>query len=184
MQVLLSSPEITCEHCIATIAEVVRTAGGAFISGDPGARTFVVDVPSGAVLDALSPALAVAGYPLGPVATHGEAADEHTPAGAHPALTPDWRPVAYRIEKTAVGANVNYDCYCGCDAGFALDRSAADPAPESCCCGNQILVGVAAGDRIRGTLDGTSAYRVDLQTLTMPWGQPMEVAIAIPTGGV
>ena len=120
MQVTLSSPEITCDHCIATIETAVSATDGAdFVAGDAATRRFTVEVNSGSVLDRLAVALAEAGYPLGPVdvpATqpHGDA--------PHPNLTPDWRPMAYRVERSEVGANVNYDCYCGCDAGFALDR--------------------------------------------------------------
>lgn len=173
MQIALSSPEITCDHCIATIRGVVEASGDArFVSGDPDTRTFVVDVVNGGVLDALSAALAAEGYPLGEVPTGvGE---------QQPKLTPNWSPTAYRVEKTDAGANVNYDCYCGCDAGFALDRSQADQATESCCCGNHILVGPGAGERISAKLEEPDTYRIDLQTVTMPWGQPMEVALAIP----
>ncbi|MSP23544.1 MAG: copper chaperone [Dehalococcoidia bacterium] len=173
MQILLSSPNITCDHCIETIRGVVdATEGAHLVSGDPDARTFVVDLATGALLDAVASRLAAADYPLGDVPT--EAA--HHAGG----LTPDWRPSTFRIEKTDAGANVNYDCYCGCDAGFALDRSQADPALESCCCGNQILVGAGAGARITSKLDAPEAYRLDVQQVTMPWGQPLEVALAIP----
>ncbi|MDA0270510.1 MAG: heavy-metal-associated domain-containing protein [Chloroflexi bacterium] len=173
MQIILSSPEITCDHCIATIQGVIEaTTGAAFISGDPDHRTFIVEVGSGAVLDVLAAALAAEGYPLGDVP---EAADDHVST-----KTPDWRPADYRIVRTDAGANVNYDCYCGCDAGFALDRSQADPATESCCCGNHILVGAGAGERIASKLDAGSRYRIDVQTVAMPWGQPLEVALAIP----
>ena len=186
MQMLLSSPEITCDHCIATIRGVVEaTEGTAFLSGDPDAKTFVVDAATGAALDALSAALVEAGYPLGPVEQAASEADhegqhDDSEGGLHAALTPDWRPAAYRIEKTDVGANINYDCYCGCDAGFALDRSQADQPTESCCCGNAILVGTGAADRIAGKLDEPARFRVDVQAVTMPWGQPMDVALAIP----
>lgn len=177
MQVVLSAPDITCDHCIATIrAAVDATEGARFLEGDPDTRRFTVEVTSGGVLDALAANLAAEGYPLGDVGgPHGEGHDEY-----HPALTADWRPASYRVEATPVGANVNYDCYCGCDAGFALDRSLADPALESCCCGNQILVGPGAGVRIASKLDAPEAFRVDVQSLTMPWGQAMEVALAIP----
>ncbi len=174
MQVLLSSAEITCEHCIETIRKTVEVSGATFIGGDPDARTFVVEVSSGAALDGLSSALADAGYPLGEVGA--------TSAHASGGLTPDWRPEAYRIEKSEVGANVNYDCYCGCDAGFALDRSQVDQATESCCCGNHILVGPDAAARIIPKLEQAASYRIDVQTVTMPWGQPVEVALAIPHG--
>ncbi|MDP2328260.1 MAG: heavy-metal-associated domain-containing protein [Dehalococcoidia bacterium] len=176
MQLLLSSPDITCEHCIATIERVAgETDGVAFVSGDPDRRTFVVEVSGGAALDQFGAALAAEGYPLGDVAS--EQPD------AHGSKSLDWAPGAYRVERTDVGANVNYDCYCGCDAGFALDRSQGDQATESCCCGNHILVGVDAGGRIAGKLDDPSAYRIDVQTVAMPWGQPVEVALAIPNDG-
>ena len=176
MQLLLSSPEITCEHCIATIQRVAgATDGVAFVSGDPDRQTFIVEVDGGAALDRLGTALAAEGYPLGEVAAD--------PPEGHGTKSPDWAPAEYRIVRTDVGANVNYDCYCGCDAGFALDRSQADQPTESCCCGNHILVGPDAGQRITAKLDAPDAYRVDVQTVAMPWGQPLEVAVAIPTEG-
>jgi hypothetical protein len=91
-----------------------------------------------------------------------------------------WSPSAYRVVETEAGANVNYDCYCGCDAGFALDRSASDPAPEGCCCGNQILVGDDAAARIGTHLDSRFSYRLDVRELRMPWGEDAEVALAVP----
>ncbi len=175
MQLMMSSPEITCDHCIATIREAVEaTEGARFVSGDPAARTFVVEVASGAALDALGVVLASAGYAPGDIPT----GDGHATGGSA-----GWRPGPLRIERTAAGANVNYDCYCGCDAGFALDRAQADPAPESCCCGNLILVGPAAAARLTSRLEPPAAYRVEVEQVTMPWGQPVDVAIAIPLAG-
>lgn len=95
------------------------------------------------------------------------------------AATP-WRPAGYRIVATDAGANVNYDCYCGCDAGFAVDRSSEDAAPEGCCCGNQILVGDGAAERLRAQLDPRFSYRVDVRAEQMPWGDEAEVALAVP----
>ncbi len=173
MQVQLSSPEITCEHCIATISRVAEAAPGVrFISGDPETKTFVVEIADGAALDLLGAALAAEDYPLGDVQAAGTA--EYSGA------VDGWSPAGYRIEKTSVGANVNYDCYCGCDAGFALDRSQADQAPESCCCGNHILVGTGAGERILGKIEDGARFRIDVRDVQMPWGQPLQVALAIP----
>ena len=92
----------------------------------------------------------------------------------------EWHPASFRVGETDRGANVNYDCYCGCDAGFALDRSVREQAPESCCCGNLILVGENARERIEGALDDDGAYRLNTQELVMPWGESAEVALAIP----
>ncbi|MBM3139968.1 MAG: heavy-metal-associated domain-containing protein [Chloroflexi bacterium] len=175
-QITLYAPNITCDHCIATIrAQAEATPGTRFISGDPNARAFVVDLADGAALDRLGVALAEAGYPLGDAAAARAAA-----AGEHDARAgADWRP-AYRVTRTPAGADVNYACYCGCEAGFALDRAQPNPAPEGCCCGNRILVGRDAAERLAATLDAPATYRVDVQPVTMPWGQPMEVALAVP----
>ena len=189
-RITLHAPDITCDHCIATIHRAAdQVAGVRFVSGDPDARAFVVDLVTGSALDALAAALAAAGYPLAdedgasapapaPAASH--AADAARAAGGDPRAV-GWAPV-YRVTRTAAGADVNYACYCGCDAGFALDRSQADPAPESCCCGNHMLVGRDAGTRLGARLDDPAAYRMAVAAIAMPWGQPVEVALAIPGG--
>ena len=92
----------------------------------------------------------------------------------------EWRPSGFRLVETDLGANVNYDCYCGCDAGFALDCSVPRQAAESCCCGNLTLVGENARERLHRTLDGAGAYRQSAQELVMAWGESAEVALAIP----
>ncbi len=178
MQLALTSPTITCEHCIATIQRTVDGIEGArFLHGDPDTRQFAIEVASGAVLDAVSVALAAEGYPAGdaPVAGAAGAATAH-------GVSDGWRP-EYRVTKTEAGADVNYACPCSCDAGFALDRARADQAPESCCCGRQVLVGAGAEQRLRAALEAPEGYTFDLQTVEMPWGQPMAVALAIPRSG-
>ena len=91
----------------------------------------------------------------------------------------EWQP-AYRVAATAAGANVNYDCPCGCDAGFAFDRSAAEQDRNSCCCGRLILVGPNAEQRLVASLDDPTAYSMDVRSVQMPWGQPAQVALAVP----
>ena len=64
MQLTLSSPEITCDHCIATIERTVGAVDGArFVRGDADARQFAIEVEHGAVLDAVAAALDVFGHP-------------------------------------------------------------------------------------------------------------------------
>ena len=180
LQLTLTSAEISCDHCIATIRETVDAIEGArFLSGDPTSRQFAVEVASGAVLDALSHALAEAGYPLGEAAARAPA--PASMAGLEMA-GPTWSPT-YRVTKTKVGADVNYACPCSCEAGFALDRAKSEQAPESCCCGRQIMVGADAESRLRTALGTSEAYAFDVQTVTMPWGQPLPVALAIPREG-
>jgi copper chaperone CopZ len=181
VQLTLSSPNITCEHCIATIERTVNaTAGARFLHGNDVFQTFVIEVDSGAVLDAVSVALAAEGYPLGDAgaATEARAAPTTSAHGDDASWTP-----AYRVTRTEAGADVNYACPCSCEAGFALDRAQAAQDPESCCCGRQILVGRDAEARLRTALDSPTAYRFDVQTVEMPWGQPLAVALAVPLAG-
>ena len=86
----------------------------------------------------------------------------------------------YVTTATALGADVNYQCPCGCYAGFAFDRSVAQQDPESCCCGRTILVGRDATPRLVSFLSDAETYGLDEQTITMPWGQPLSVALATP----
>ncbi|MEI6665324.1 MAG: heavy-metal-associated domain-containing protein [Chloroflexota bacterium] len=175
-QMTLYAPAIHCEHCIETIHRTVDAVPGArFLNGSWEARSFNVDVDNGGVLDAVATALAAAEYPLGDAAEAAAAVAAAADAPTHP---------DYRVTRTEVGADVNYACPCSCDAGFALDRSKAEQAPESCCCGRLILVGPEASSKLRAELGDAARYHeVDVQTVTMPWGQPMEVALATPRGG-
>lgn len=172
-QMTLYAPDITCDHCIATISRTVDgVAGARFVSGDESAHSFVVELDGGAVLDAVSAALTEEGYPLGEATA---AASEHG-ADAFPA---GWTP-EYTVTKSDAGADLNYACPCSCDAGFALDRSQSEQSSESCCCGRHTLAGPNAEQRLRASLDGEGTYRIDVQQVTMPWGQPIETAMAIP----
>jgi copper chaperone CopZ len=177
MRMTLYAPDISCEHCIATIERTAATVPGVrFIDGDIPGKHFDVEIASGALLDQLAAALAAEGYPL------ADGAGAAPASGSAPLITlepPASRgPAVYTVTRTDAGADVNYQCPCGCTAGFALDRSRADQDPESCCCGRQLLVGARAGEQLRARLDADYAF--DVQTLTMPWGQPLEAALAVP----
>jgi copper chaperone CopZ len=172
LQVTLYAPAISCEHCIATIERAVsQTPGATFVSGNIEGRHFTVEVAQGALIDQVADALAAEGYPLGPAVDAPSRLDGSRPADAPP---------VYRVTPTDAGAEINYDCPCGCVAGFAFNRAVASSEPESCCCGRTMLAGRSAEERLRGGLNQPDAYRFDVQHVTMPWGQPMEVALATP----
>jgi copper chaperone CopZ len=174
-QLTLYAPDISCDHCIATIRQAVDAQAGArFLAGDVEARCFTVDVDGGATLDRLASVLAEEGYPLGeagdaPVASNPEGVDAG--GATHP---------EYRLTATEAGADINYDCPCGCIAGFAYNRALAEQRPESCCCGRTILVGRRASERLATYLQAAGNYEFDLQIVTMPWGQPLDAALATP----
>ena len=176
-QMTLYAPAIHCEHCINTIQKTVDAIPGArFLDGAWETRSFNVELDSGAVLDTVASALAAEEYPLGDAAA-AAAAIAAVGGGAEAGAThPD-----YTVTKTDAGADLNYKCPCSCDAGFAFDRSQAEQAPEGCCCGRTMLVGRDAAARLSAALDDADAYYpLDVQTVTMPWGQPVEVALATP----
>jgi hypothetical protein len=43
-----------------------------------------------------------------------------------------------------------------------------------------MLVGVRAAERLHDTVAAGAFYPIDIQTVTMPWGQPLEAALATP----
>ena len=86
----------------------------------------------------------------------------------------------YIVTRTDAGADVNYQCPCGCDAGFAFDRSVAEQAPESCCCGRTILVGVSPRAPVLAFLPAPDTCDLDEQAIEMPWGQVLSVVLATP----
>ena len=197
-QMTLYAPDITCDHCIATIGKAVATVEGArFVAGNPDAKTFVIEVASGAVLDRVAETLAGEGYPLGDPPAPGAAPTAHpaaseglsmlsmaggAPVGGmhHGSHTPGFKPQYLKVERTDAGADVTYSCPCGSMTEvFHLDRSQPDQVPHSCC-GHHTLVGPNAATRLRTRLgDG---YDIDVQTVTMPWGQPVEAAQAVSKG--
>ena len=198
-QMTLYAPDITCDHCIATISKAVATVDGArFIAGDPDAQAFAVEVASGAVLDRVAETLADAGYPLGD-APHPGAPTTHpgmTPLGmiGMPMATspeqaggehqmqqiPNFKPSYLKVERTEAGADITYSCPCGSTTEvFHLDRSQAEQEPHSCC-GHHTLIGPNAAARLRARVgDG---YDIDVQHMLMPWGQPVEAAQAVAKG--
>ncbi|MDA0301810.1 MAG: heavy-metal-associated domain-containing protein [Chloroflexi bacterium] len=192
-QMTLFAPDITCDHCIATISKAVASVEGArFIAGDPESRTFAVEVASGAVLDRVAATLAEEGYPLGEIPAPGAAPSAPSTwdgmtalpmAGAlaggmrHGAPAPGFKPEYLKVERTDAGADVTYSCPCGSTTEvFHLDRSQAEQEPHSCC-GHHTLVGPNAAARLRARLG--EGYAIDVQTVTMPWRQPVEAAQAV-----
>lgn len=174
MQMKLYAPDVTCEHCIASIKDAVNAVEGAtFVSGDPDSKSFIAEVASGAILDQLAAATEAEGYPLGEVPS--EVGQGHT--GEYGAS--DWLP-EYTVTATDKGADVNYTCYCGCDAGFAFDRSQAEQSAEGCCCGNRIMVAPADVEAHMKSGLEEREYRIDVQEVTAPWGQPLQTALAVP----
>ncbi len=170
-QITLFAPDVTCEHCIATIQKTVATIDGAtFLEGDPDSKSFAIAVAQGDVLDRVAEALAAEGYPLGP-ASPARASE----GGGQAASTVGFAP-SFTIEKSAEGASVTYTCPCGSTTEhYTYDRSKAEQAVGSCC-DHHLLIQAGAAETLRDRLG--DAYEVNVQSVQMPWGQPMEAAFA------
>jgi copper chaperone CopZ len=182
-QMTLFAPDITCDHCIATIRQAVGTVEGArFVSGDPDARSFIVDIERGAVLDQVAETLAAEGYPLGdPSAVSPVVSSTMIPLGmmhvAPSAAQAATFVPTYRAERSDAGADVVYSCPCGSTTEvFHYDRSKAEQEPHSCC-NHKVLVAPGAADRLRAIAPGFEV--ISVQTVEMPWGQPLEAAMAV-----
>ncbi len=92
----------------------------------------------------------------------------------------------YRTELASRGAriaHVNYDCPCSCVGGVIYRADAPQEEPSSCCCGRLLMVGSGAEARLRALLPPDLRYDVDLGTVTLPWGEQAETALAIPLDG-
>jgi len=193
-QATLFAPDVTCDHCIATIQKAVDSVDGArFLAGDPDSKSFAVDLAPGVLLDRLAEVLAAEGYPLGEAApARAVAASSGTssmtmglpmasvasmPGGAHtPAPAAEGFQPTFTVEKSERGALVTYNCPCGSTTEqYEYDRSQPEQAVGSCC-GHHLLIQPDAGDRLRAQVG--DAYQVTVQTVEMPWGQPIEAAFA------
>ena len=63
---ILEAPDISCEHCIATIDKAVsKLPGVKFLSGDPAAKRVEIEYdPSAVSLDRIHEAMEEEGYPV------------------------------------------------------------------------------------------------------------------------
>lgn len=79
-------------------------------------------------------------------------------------------------------AHVNYQCPCGCIGGVIYSADKPLSKAGACCCGRKLWVGAAAEERVRPYLDAGVDYEWDLGSVTLPWGEVAETAMAWPGG--
>ncbi|MBI4336980.1 MAG: hypothetical protein HY683_04035 [Chloroflexi bacterium] len=83
---------------------------------------------------------------------------------------------------------VRYDCACGCKPRARYTRGTSEAGHEHCCCGIVHFVGAEASKHLEGYLaerrakgeDADMVYTQHRQQVTAPWGEPVEVAYALP----
>ena len=77
-------------------------------------------------------------------------------------------------------AHVNYQCPCGCEAGLTYDRESGAEHLGRCCCGRLLWVGDDAEARVRAAHEPATAYEMDVGEVTLPWGEQVKAALAVP----
>ena len=81
-------------------------------------------------------------------------------------------------------AHVNYQCPCGCIGGVIYSADKPLSKAGACCCGRKLWVGADAETMLKPYLDAGVEYEWDLATVTLPWGEVAETAMAWPPGSV
>ncbi|HXH22533.1 MAG TPA: YHS domain-containing protein, partial [Dehalococcoidia bacterium] len=79
-------------------------------------------------------------------------------------------------------AHVNYQCPCGCIGGVIYSADKPLSKAGACCCGRKLWVGQQAEERIRPYLEAGIDYEWDIGSVTLPWGEVAETAMAWPKG--
>jgi hypothetical protein len=99
---------------------------------------------------------------------------------------------ATSLRKVRDAVEVSYDCACGCHPVARYTRGSAEAGHEHCCCGIVHFAGQAAESQLQSYLaerkaDGRDSpetkYSVQLASVRSPWGEPIEVAYALPASG-
>jgi len=85
-----------------------------------------------------------------------------------------------RVGDHADQAHVNYQCPCGCVAGLTYDRATGAEHLGRCCCGRLLWVGPAANKVVTESFREGVKYLVDRGTVTLPWGEEIPSALAVP----
>jgi Cu+-exporting ATPase len=79
-------------------------------------------------------------------------------------------------------AHSNYECPCGCVAGLTYDKANGSEHLGQCCCGNLLWVGEGAEAVVRSHYEAGETYRIDSDSVTLPWGDAVVAVLAQPTG--
>lgn len=76
--------------------------------------------------------------------------------------------------QSTFALRASYSCPCGCRPEVSYERGAG-PAIDTCCCGNEFAVGVAAEDH----LTQRASFAILMDRFEAPWGGLLSAAWAI-----
>lgn len=190
-RMILTAPDISCEHCIAAISRAVAALDTAsLVQGDIAARQVLVEFDAAALsLDTIKAAMAEEGYPVAAAwsAPHDLGEGGHHQDGV-PSRAEDLI-FNVRLLKDGVTAEVGYQCNCGCKPRARYEKGSDASGHEHCCCGLAHFVGSDATPQLQTYLaqrrteglDADRTYALGERHVTAPWGGVLTVAFAIPT---
>jgi YHS domain-containing protein len=89
-----------------------------------------------------------------------------------------------RIGDTADLAHVNHSCPCGCEAGLIYERQSGSSELGQCCCGRLLWVGARAEEVVSFFYEEGVDYRLDVGSVTLPWGEETQAALAVPLAAI
>jgi YHS domain-containing protein len=87
---------------------------------------------------------------------------------------------ATRPADNADEAHVNYACPCGCTAGIMYSREGGSLHLGECCCGRLLWLAPDAEAAIRSRFKPGVGYDLDVSSVTLPWGETVVAALAVP----
>ena len=88
-----------------------------------------------------------------------------------------------RLGDRPTQAHVNYICPYSCAVGLTYDRESGPEHLGQCCCGRLLWVGADAEKTLRSRFEAGVEYDLDLGRVTLPWGESVTTALAVPRGG-
>lgn len=196
-RMILTAPDISCEHCINAIGRAVGALDGArMVEGSPETKQVIVEFDgAGVSLETIKAAMEEEGYPVAAawpapavaVADAGHAEDGHGEDGVP--TRPEDLQFSIRLLRDGVTAEVGYQCNCGCKPRARYQRGAAEAGHEHCCCGLAHFVGSDATHQLQAYLaqrraeglDADRNYILGEREVEAPWGGTLEVAFAVPS---
>lgn len=87
-----------------------------------------------------------------------------------------------RQDDTTAEIHINYGCPCGCTAGVVYNPASRQSEVGRCCCGRVLVAGPNAGRRLATLLPDSEVFDLDLGAATLPWGERVATALAVPRG--
>ena len=177
--ILVQSVNITCDHCINTIKDSVDQINNiTFISGDAENKSFIVNIEKIDSLHDLVSTLKKIDYPLNDFKNYDSTSSSNSINKSN------WSPEIKIKANESDQASVHYSCHCGCDIELLFNRQNPIFNLQDCCCGTFSIIHPSNSYKhiqteISAKNISTTFEFINIENIAMPWGQPVQLSIAI-----